>query len=127
LWLQTQPVDLIVIDSFVSNALRAQFRGREKLAPRQQFLAYLMDILRRMARVFGTASILTDQVIDVPEMFAKIKKPAGGNIYTQGSHALFMMFRYNKASSEGYMWPIDVPGMAPDVKIVYTIKDDGLY
>jgi DNA repair protein RadA len=30
-WLQTRPVDLIVIDSFVSNALRAQFRGREKL------------------------------------------------------------------------------------------------
>jgi len=127
LWLQTQPVDLVVIDSFVSNALRAQFRGREKLAPRQQFLAYLMDILRRMARVHGTASILTDQVIDVPEMFAKAKKPAGGNIYSQGANVLFMMFRFNKASPEGYMWPIDVPGMAPDVKIVYTIKDDGLY
>jgi DNA repair protein RadA len=126
--LQRNPVDLVVIDSFVSNALRAQFRGREKLAPRQQFLAYLMDILRRMARVHGTATILTDQVIDVPEMLAaKIKKPAGGNIYTQGSHALFMMFRFNKANPEGYMWPIDVPGMAPDVKIVYTIKNDGLY
>jgi len=128
LWLQTQPVDLIVIDSFVSNALRAQFRGREKLAPRQQFLAYLLDILRRMARVFGTVSILTDQVIDVPEMFAaKVKRPAGGNVYSQGAHAQFMMFRYNKASPEGYMWPIDVPGMAPDVKIAYIIKDDGLY
>jgi RecA/RadA recombinase len=86
-----------------------------------------MDILRRLARVHGTASILTDQVIDVPEMFAKAKKPAGGNIYSQGANVLFMMFRYNKASPEGYMWPIDVPGMAPDVKIVYTIKDDGLY
>jgi DNA repair protein RadA len=126
--LQRQPVDLVVIDSFVSNALRAQFRGREKLAPRQQFLAYLMDILRRLARVHGTASILTDQVIDVPEMFAaKIKKPAGGNIYSQGANVLFMMFRYNKANPEGYMWPMDVPGMAPDVKIHYVIKNDGLY
>jgi len=126
--LQKQPVDLVVIDSFVSNALRAQFRGREKLAPRQQFLAYLMDIMRRMARVFGTASILTDQVIDVPEMFAaKIKKPAGGNIYSQGANVLLMMFRYNKANPEGYMWPLDVPGMAPDVKIHYVIKNDGLY
>jgi len=123
-----QPVDLVVIDSFVSNALRAQFRGRERLAARQQLLAYKMDILRRMARVFGTATILTDQVIDVPEMFAaKIKKPAGGNIYSQGANALLMMFRYNKTKPEGYMVPIDVPGMAPNTEIRYVIKDDGLY
>jgi len=25
------------------------------------------------------------------------------------------------------MWPIDVPGMAPDEKIHYEIKGDGLY
>jgi DNA repair protein RadA len=87
--LHRQPVDLVVIDSFVSHALRAQFRGRERLAARQQFLAYLFDILRRMARVFGTAAILTDQVIDVPEMFAaKIKKPAGGNVLLHGVNAL---------------------------------------
>jgi DNA repair protein RadA len=123
-----QPVDLVVIDSFVSNALRAQFRGRERLAARQQLLAYKMDILRRMARVHGTATILTDQVIDVPEMFAaKIKKPAGGNIYSQGANALLMMFRHNKTKPEGYMVPIDVPGMAPNTEIRYVIKDDGLY
>jgi hypothetical protein len=81
-----------------------------------------------MARVFGTASILTDQVIDVPEVFAaKIKKPAGGNIYSQGANALFMAFRPNKAKPEGYMWPLDVPGMSPDTEIRYVIKDDGLY
>jgi DNA repair protein RadA len=123
-----QPVDLVVIDSFVSHALRAQFRGRGMLAPRQQFLAYLLDILRRMARVYGTAAILTDQVIDIPEMFAaKIKKPAGGNILLHGVNALFMMFRYNKTKPEGYMVPIDVPGMAPNIEIHYVIKDDGLY
>jgi DNA repair protein RadA len=124
--LQRQPVDLVVIDSFVSHALRAQFRGRERLAARQQFLNYLLDILRRMARVFGTASILTDQVIDVPSFFSD-KRPAGGNVVLHGVSALFMMMRPNKHKSEGYMWPIDVPGMAPDVKIVYTIKNDGLY
>ncbi len=121
-----QPVDLVVIDSFVSHALRAQFRGRERLAARQQFLAYLLDILRRLARVFGTASILTDQVIDVPSFFSD-KRLAGGNVASHGSNAWFMMMRPNKHKSEGYMWPIDVPGMAPDVKIHYVIKDDGLY
>jgi DNA repair protein RadA len=123
-----QPADLVVIDSFVSHALRAQFRGRGMLAPRQQFLAYLLDILRRMARVHGTAAILTDQVIDIPEMFAaKIKKPAGGNILLHGVNALFMMSRPNKSKLEGYMWPMDVPGMSPDVEIHYEIKEDGLY
>ena len=126
LGLQRQPVDLVVIDSFVSHALRAQFRGRERLASRQQFLNYLLDILRRMARVHGTAVILTDQVIDVPSFFSD-KRPAGGNVVLHGVNALFMMMRPNKHKSEGYMWPLDVPGMAPDVKIAYTIKDDGLY
>jgi DNA repair protein RadA len=124
--LQRQPVDLVVIDSFVSHALRAQFRGRERLAARQQFLNYLLDILRRAARVFGTASILTDQVIDVPSFFSD-KRPAGGNVVLHGVNALFMMMRPNKHKSEGYMWPIDVPGMAPDEKIHYEIKEDGLY
>jgi len=121
-----QPADLVVIDSFVSHALRAQYRGRERLAARQQFLTYLLDILRRAARVFGTASILTDQVIDVPSFFSD-KRPAGGNVVLHGVNALFMLHRPNKHKPEGHMWPIDVPGMAPDVKIVYTIKEDGLY
>jgi DNA repair protein RadA len=124
--LHRQPVDLVVIDSFVSHALRAQFRGRERLAARQQFLNYLLDILRRAARVFGTASILTDQVIDVPSFFSD-KRPAGGNVVLHGVNALFMMMRSNKHKSEGHMWPIDVPGMAPDEKIHYEIKKDGLY
>jgi DNA repair protein RadA len=124
--LHRQPVDLVVIDSFVSHALRAQFRGRERLAARQQFLNYLLDILRRAARVFGTTSILTDQVIDVPSFFSD-KRPAGGNVVLHGVNALFMMMRPNKHKSEGYMWPIDVPGMAPDEKIHYEIKKDGLY
>jgi DNA repair protein RadA len=121
-----QPVDLVVIDSFVSHALRAQFRGRERLAARQQFLAYLLDILRRKARIHGTASVLTDQVIDVPSFFSD-KRPAGGNILLHGANAIFLMYRNNKKDVKGEMRPLDVPGMAPDVKIAYTIKDDGLY
>ena len=126
LQLLKQPADLVVIDSFVSHALRAQFRGRERLAARQQFLAYLLDILRRLARVYGTASILTDQVIDVPSFFSD-KRPAGGNVVTHGANALFLMSRLNKRESRGEMRPLDVPGMAPDVRIGYTIEDDGLH
>ena len=126
LQLLKQPVDLVVIDSFVSHALRAQFRGRERLAARQQFLAYLLDILRRMARVYGTASILTDQVIDVPSFFSD-KRPAGGNVLLHGANALFLMSKLNKRDNRGEMRPLDVPGMAPDVRIGYAIEDDGLH
>jgi DNA repair protein RadA len=126
LQLLKQPVDLVVIDSFVSHALRAQFRGRERLAARQQFLAYLLDILRRMARVYGTASILTDQVIDVPSFFSD-KRPAGGNVVQHGANALFFMSKLNKRDNRGEMRPLDVPGMAPDVRIGYAIEDDGLH
>jgi DNA repair protein RadA len=126
LQLLKQPVDLVVIDSFVSHALRAQFRGRERLAARQQFLAYLLDILRRMARVYGTASILTDQVIDVPSFFSD-KRPAGGNVLLHGANAIFLMYRNNKKDVKGEMRPLDVPGMAPDVRIGYAIGDDGLH
>jgi len=38
-----------------------------------------------------------------------------------------MMSRPNKTKSEGHMWPLDVPGMAPNVEIHYEIKEDGLY
>jgi DNA repair protein RadA len=124
--LHRQPADLVVIDSFVSHALRAQYRGRERLAARQQFLTYLLDILRRMARVYGTASILTDQVIDVPSFFSD-KRPAGGNVVLHGVNALFLMSRLNKRDNKGEMRPLDVPGMAPDVKIGYAIEDDGLH
>ncbi|MCU7786321.1 Fis family transcriptional regulator [Pyrobaculum sp. 3827-6] len=124
--LSLRAVDVVVVDSMVSHALRAQFRGRERLAARQQLLAYFLDILRRMAAVYGTLSILTDQVIDVPDFFSS-KRPAGGNVLLHGVHALFLMRRPNKQKAEGVMIPLDVPGMAPTTEIRYEIRDDGLY
>jgi hypothetical protein len=41
-------------------------------------------------------------------------------------NARFMMVRPNKTKPEGYMWPLDVPGMAPDVRIEYRITEAGL-
>jgi hypothetical protein len=37
-----------------------------------------------------------------------------------------LMVRPNKTKLEGYMWPLDVPGMAPDVRIEYRITEAGL-
>jgi len=116
---------LAVIDT-ITALYRAEFVGREMLAARQQRIHYLVDWLRRHARTFGLTSILTNQVMDVPEAFSVGKRPAGGNVLAHAVNARFMMARPNKAKAEGYMWPLDVPGMPPDVRIDYRITDAGL-
>jgi DNA repair protein RadA len=117
---------LVVIDT-ITALYRAEFVGREHLAVRQQRIHYLIDWLRRHARTFGLTSILTNQVMDVPEAFAiGVKRPAGGNVLAHAVNARFVMVRPNKTKLEGYMWPLDVPGMAPDVRIEYRITEAGL-
>lgn len=116
---------LVIIDT-ITALYRAEFPGREMLAARQQRIHYLVDWLRRHARTFGLTSVLTNQVMDVPEAFSVGKRPAGGNVLAHAVNARFMMVRPNKAKAEGYMWPLDVPGMAPDVRIEYRITDAGL-
>ncbi|MEM0184227.1 MAG: helix-hairpin-helix domain-containing protein [Thermoproteus sp.] len=117
---------LIVIDT-ITALYRAEFPGREMLAARQQRIHYLIDWLRRHSHMYGLVSILTNQVMDVPEAFLSgVKKPVGGNVLAHAVNARFMMVRPNKAKLEGYMWPLDVPGMSPEVKIQYKITESGL-
>jgi hypothetical protein len=47
-------------------------------------------------------------------------------VFCSAVNARFMMVRPNKTKPEGYMWPLDVPGMAPDVRIEYRITETGL-
>jgi DNA repair protein RadA len=118
-------VEVVVVDSIIAT-LRAEFLGREHLQSRQQTLAHIISLLNRHATVFNALVIVTNQVVDVPDIFST-KRPTGGNIFLHGIHYIFMLVRPNKQKMEGYMWPLDVPGMAPDVKIVYRITDEGLY
>lgn len=37
------------------------------------------------------------------------------------------MERPSKAKTKGKMWPLDVPGMSPEIEIEYEIRPDGLY
>lgn len=118
-------VEVVVVDSIIAT-LRAEFLGREHLQSRQQTLAHIISLLNRHATVFNALVIVTNQVVDVPDIFST-KRPTGGNIFLHGMHYIFMMMRPSKQKMEGYMWPLDVPGMAPDVKIAYRITDEGLY
>lgn len=119
-----EDVDVIVVDSLVA-PFRAEYRGRQNLAPRQQAMLYALNILQRYTRL-GKLAVVTDQVMDVPSLFSA-KRPAGGNVLLHTVHCLFMMERPNKAKMAGRMWPLDVPGMSPETEIEYEIKSDGLY
>jgi len=119
-------VRTIIIDT-ITALYRAEFRGREFLAERQQRLHYLLDWLRRHTRVFGVLVVLTNQVIDIPSGYFDLKKPAGGNVLAHTVNARFMMFRPSKSKPEGHMTPFDVPGMGPDIRMEYSIDDDGLH
>ena len=118
-------VKVVVVDSIIA-PLRAEFPGRENLQSRQQTLNYIIDVLKRHAMVFNALVVVTNQVMDVPDLFSG-KRPSGGNIFAHGINYIFMMVRPSKQKLEGYMWPLDVPGMSPDVRIQYRIADDGLY
>ena len=116
---------VVVVDSIIA-PLRAEFLGRENLQARQQTLNYIISLLNRHAMINGALVVVTNQVMDVPDLFAG-KRPTGGNIFAHGINRIFMMVKPSKQKPEGYMWPLDVPGMPPDVKIQYRIADDGLY
>jgi DNA repair protein RadA len=86
------------------------------LQRRQQDLHYVINLLKRRCVAFGTLAAVTNQVMDVPEVFMMgVKKMAGGNILAHTVDYIFFMHRPNKKKLEGVMYPHDVPGMSPDV------------
>ena len=119
-------VQVIIVDSIIE-PFRAEFKGRELLQRRQQELHYAVNLLKRRCVAFGALAVVTNQVMDVPEVFAVgVKRPTGGNVLAHTIDYIFMMHRPNKKKLEGVMWPLDVPGMSPEEEIRYTIADDGL-
>ena len=119
-------VRIIVIDS-ITALYRAQFRGREKLAERQQRLHYVLDWLRRLTIRTGVLVVYTNQVMTSPTGFIEIKLPVGGNVLAHTVNARWLMVRASKARNEGVMRALDVPGLSSGFEVKYVIGDDGLH
>jgi RecA/RadA recombinase len=119
-------VGVVIIDS-VTALYRAQFRGREKLAERQQRLHYVLDWIRRLTIKFSILAIYTNQVMTMPTGYVEIKLPVGGNVLAHTVNSRWLMLRSSKAKPEGVMRALDVPGLAPGTEVKYTIADDGLH
>jgi DNA repair protein RadA len=119
-------VGVVIIDS-VTALYRAQFRGRERLAERQQRLHYVLDWVRRLTIKFGVLAIYTNQVMTMPTGYVEIKLPVGGNVLAHTVNNHWLMLRPSKVKPEGVMRALDVPGLAPGTEVKYIIGDDGLH
>ncbi|WP_054849007.1 ATPase domain-containing protein [Vulcanisaeta sp. JCM 14467] len=93
---------VIIVDS-ITALYRAQFRGRERLAERQQRLHYVLDWLRRLTIRAGMLVVYTNQVMTSPAGFIEVKLPVGGNVLAHTVNARWLMVRASKAKNEGVL------------------------
>ncbi|MEM3943750.1 MAG: AAA family ATPase [Thermofilaceae archaeon] len=114
---------LVVIDSVIA-LYRAQYRGIEWLARRQQAINYLLDWLKRWARIYGVAAVITNQVLTHPlPSGVALKLPAGGNII---AHASTHRFILRKAGDAWLIECIDSPRIAKGASVEFRITDAGV-
>jgi DNA repair protein RadA len=115
---------LVVVDSIIA-LYRAQFRGIEWLARRQQAINYVLDWLKRWARIYGAAVVITNQVLTHPlPSGIALKLPAGGNIIAHASTHRFLM---RKAGDTWLIEVLDSPRLAKGATAEFVIRDDGVW
>lgn len=85
-YVRTKGVKLLVVDSLTAH-FRSEYQGRENLVARQQRLNMLMHELQRMALLHDLIIVVTNQILDVPEVIPGVKpmRPVGGNVVAHGS------------------------------------------
>lgn len=115
---------LAVVDSVIA-LYRAQFRGRERLAMRQQRINYMLDWMKRFSRLYGLVTVITNQVVSVPSAWGvSLKLPAGGNIIAHASTHRFLM----KRAGDAYLLEVlDSPRLPRGASVEFRIEEDGLH
>jgi DNA repair protein RadA len=116
-------VKLIVVDSIIA-LYRAEFKGRERLAERQQRLNYILDWFMRIAKVYNVYVVLTNQVLDVPMGYIEVKRPAGGNVLAHAvTHRLFLR---KSREDVKVMEVLDSPRLPFKASAMFRITDKGI-
>jgi DNA repair protein RadA len=114
---------LVVIDSVIA-LYRAQYRGMEWLARRQQAINYLLDWLKRWARIYGAVVAITNQVLTHPlPSGVALRIPAGGNII---AHASTHRFLLRKAGDVWLLEVLDSPRIAKGASVQFKITEAGV-
>jgi len=121
---ENENVKLVIIDSIIA-LYRAQFRGMQWLARRQQRLNYVLDWLKRLGRVYKPLYIaITNQVLSNPMPSGIVMKvPAGGNIIAHAStHRLII----RKAGDKHIIQVLDSPYLPRKAEAVFKITENGV-
>ncbi len=114
---------LVVIDSVIA-LYRAQYRGMEWLARRQQAINYLLDWLKRWNRIYQAVAVITNQVLTHPlPSGVALKLPAGGNIIAHASTHRFLM---RKAGDAWLIECIDSPRIPKGASVQFKITEAGV-
>jgi len=117
-------IKLIVIDSLTA-PFRSEYLGREMLARRQQKLNKHLHKLIRLARVFNTAAVVTNQVMAKPDVFfGDAVHPVGGHIVAHTSHTRV----YLRKAARG---PVRIARLVsspylPEGEDVFKITENGI-
>jgi DNA repair protein RadA len=114
---------LIVVDSVIA-PFRAEYPGRENLAPRQQKLNQLLHRLHGIADAFNVTVIITNQVQANPGgFFGDTLKPAGGHVL---AHASTYRIWLRKSKENIRIAKIFDSPLHPEREVQFKITDSGL-
>lgn len=121
---EDRDIGLVVIDSVIA-LYRAQFKGLENLARRQQALNYILDWVKRIARRYDLVAVITNQVLSQPLPSGIVYKlPAGGNII---AHASTHRFFLRKSGEKWILEVLDSPRLPRKAAVQFVIREDGLH
>ncbi len=116
-------IRLVVVDSVTSH-FRAEYVGRENLAPRQQKLNQHLHQLLRLAEAYNVAVVITNQVMARPDVFF------GNPTQAVGGHVLYHIpgVRVELRKSKGnkrIARIVDAPHL-PEGETVFVIVEEGI-
>ncbi|WP_049996297.1 DNA repair and recombination protein RadA [Halococcus sediminicola] len=117
------PVQAVCVDSLTAH-FRAEYVGRGELAQRQQKLNRHLHDLSRLADLYNTAVLVTNQVQSNPDSyFGDPTKPIGGNIL--GHKSTVRLYLKNSKGTKRIVRLVDAPSL-PDGEAVMRVETEGL-
>jgi DNA repair protein RadA len=118
-----RPVRLVIVDSLTAH-FRAEFAGRESLAPRQQKLNRHMHDLFRLLDEHNAVGLVTNQVLSNPGVFfGDPTRPIGGHIV--GHTATFRIYLRKSKGGKRIAKLVDSPYL-PEGEAVFMVEQSGL-
>jgi DNA repair protein RadA len=116
-------IKLVIVDSLMAQ-FRSEFVGRGKLADRQQKLNKHMRMLQRLAEMNNVAVLVTNQVMDRPDiMFGDPTAPVGGNVVAHASKTRIYLRKGKEIKRIAKL--VDSPSL-PDGEAIYAITETGI-